>query len=47
MILADRETTEDAGTCYAMSFVYSGGFKGEAEKDQYNQTRVSPRLLIF
>lgn len=40
MILTDRETTEDTGTCYAMSFVYSGGFKGEAEKDQYNQTRV-------
>lgn len=40
MILADRETTEDAGSCYAMSFVYSGGFKGEVEKDQYNQTRA-------
>lgn len=40
IILADRETTEDAGSCYAMSFVYSGGFKGEVEMDQYNQTRV-------
>lgn len=40
MILAGEETTEDAGSCYAMSFVYSGNFKGEAEKDQYNQTRV-------
>lgn len=40
MILADREATEDAGSCYAMSFVYSGGFKGEVEKDQYNQTRI-------
>lgn len=40
MILAERETTEDAGACYALSFVYSGGFKGEAEKDQFNQTRV-------
>ncbi len=40
MILAERETTEDAGSCYAMSFIYSGSFKGEAERDQYNQTRV-------
>ncbi len=40
MILAQRETTEDAGSCYAMSFVYSGGFKGEVERDQYNQTRA-------
>ena len=40
MILADRKTTEDAGSCYAMSFVYSGSFKGEVEKDQYNQTRM-------
>lgn len=40
MILAERETTEDAGSCYAMSFVYSGSFKGEVEKDQYDQTRA-------
>lgn len=40
MILAAPETTEDFGSCYAMSFVYSGNFKGEAEKDQYNQTRA-------
>lgn len=40
MILADGETTEKAGSCYAMSFVYSGGFKGEVEKDQFNQIRM-------
>lgn len=40
MIVAQRETTEDAGGCYAMSFVYSGSFQGEAERDQFNQTRV-------
>lgn len=40
MILADHEATEDAGSCYSMSFVYSGCFKGEVEKDQYDQTRV-------
>lgn len=40
MILAQKETTEDAGSCYSMTFVYSGCFKGEVEKDQYNQTRA-------
>lgn len=40
MILADSKATEDAGSCYALSFVYSGSFKGEVEKDQFNQTRV-------
>lgn len=40
IILAGKETTEDAGNCYALSFVYSGSFKGEVEKDQFNQTRV-------
>ena len=40
MILAGRDTTEDFGSCYAMSFVYSGSFQGEAELDQYNQTRL-------
>ena len=39
MILAGRDTTEDAGICYSMSFLYSGNFKGEVEKDQYGQTR--------
>lgn len=39
MILAESGTCEEHGGCYAMSFVYSGNFKGEAEKDQYNQTR--------
>ncbi|MCD8122192.1 MAG: alpha-galactosidase [Clostridiales bacterium] len=40
LILAGKGTTEDAGSCYAMSFVYSGNFKGEAERDQYDQIRV-------
>lgn len=40
MILAERETTEDKGNCYAMSFVYSGCFQGEVLKDQLNQTRM-------
>ncbi len=40
MILAQRNATETYGDCYAMNFVYSGGFKGEIEKDQYDQTRM-------
>lgn len=39
VILADKETTEDAGSCYGMLFLYSGNFLCEAEKDQYDQTR--------
>lgn len=40
LILAERGATECAGVAYAMSFVYSGNFKGEVQKDQYNQTRM-------
>ena len=40
MILAEKETIEDKGNCYAMSFVYSGCFQGEVLKDQLNQTRM-------
>lgn len=40
MILADKSATEDAGKCYAMSLLYSGGFEGCVEKDQINQTRM-------
>lgn len=45
MILAEHSTTEQTGSCYAMSFVYSGGFQGEVEKDQFNQTRLQLGLL--
>lgn len=40
MILAERAASEDAGGCLGLSFVYSGGFKAEAELDQYGQTRL-------
>ena len=40
LILADPETTEDFGSCYSMTFMYSGGFQAEVEKDQFNQTRA-------
>ena len=40
MLLVDHMATEDYGHCYGMAFVYSGGFKGEIEKDQYNNIRM-------
>lgn len=45
MILADRVATETAGICYAMQFVYSGGFIASAEKDQFGQTRIQMGLM--
>ncbi len=45
MILADRETTETAGSCYSMQFVYSGGFWGGAGMDQFDQTRMQLGLM--
>lgn len=41
MILAEHRADEDHGSCYGLSFVYSGSFKGEAEKDQFSQIRAS------
>ncbi|MCF0145303.1 MAG: alpha-galactosidase, partial [Eubacterium sp.] len=45
MILCRPETTEEAGDCYAMNFVYSGGFSASAEKDQMDQTRCLMGLM--
>lgn len=39
-ILAEKGTTEDFGSCYGMSFLYSGNFRFEIEKDQFQQTRM-------
>ena len=44
MILCDRDATETAGRCWSMSFVYSGGFLAEAERDQYEQARMQMGL---
>ena len=44
VILAGKNTTEDSGSCYGMLFVYSGNFLMEAEKDQYDQTRIQMGL---
>lgn len=40
VIVAGQDTTEENGNCYGMVFVYSGNFMCEAERDQYEQTRV-------
>lgn len=39
-ILAERDTTEDSGSCYGMSLMYSGNFVLQAEQDQYARTRI-------
>ncbi len=38
-ILCEPSATETAGRCYGFSFLYSGDFLMEVEKDQVNQTR--------
>ncbi len=40
VIVAEKGTTETAGGCYGLAFVYSGGFLMEAEKSQFDQTRI-------
>lgn len=44
-ILAERETTEDHGGCYGMSFLYSGNFSFEVEQDQFRQIRMQMGML--
>ena len=44
VILCDHTATETAGRCWAMQFVWSGGFSAEAEVDQYGQTRLQMGL---
>ena len=38
-ILCGKNTSEESGCCYGFSFLYSGEFLMEAEKDQIGQTR--------
>lgn len=40
LILAEKGASEEWGNCYGVSFVYSGNFHGEVEKDQASQTRM-------
>ena len=44
VIVAQKDATENFGDCYGLNFVYSGGFKAEAEKDQFMQTRIQMGL---
>ena len=46
-ILAEHDTTETAGGCYGLSFVYSGGFVCSAEKDQFDQIRFQMGLAEY
>lgn len=40
VILCDRDTTEEYGSCYGFSLMYSGNFLAEVELDQYDQLRL-------
>lgn len=40
-ILFEKGTTDEYGSCFGFSFMYSGNFLIEAEMDQYSQTRFS------
>ena len=40
VILCDRDTTEDFGNAYGISFLYSGGFRIQMEKDQVDGIRL-------
>lgn len=39
-VVCAKDTTEDHGDCYGLSFMYSGNFLFEAEKTTYNDTRA-------
>ena len=39
-IVCEKNADEEKGRCYGFSFLYSGEFQMEAEKDQVNQTRL-------
>lgn len=51
VILCDQEATEDYGSCYGCSLMYSGNFLAEAELDQYNQLRlvmgIHPKQFVY
>ena len=40
VILCDKDTSEDFGNAYGVSFIYSGGFKIQMEKDQVDGIRL-------
>ena len=44
VIIEGTNPNAASGSCYGMLFVYSGNFLVEAEKDQYDQTRIQMGL---
>lgn len=40
VILCEKEATEDSGGCYGISLLYSGSFRIQAERDQYDSIRI-------
>ena len=44
LILADTDVTETGGRCWAMSFVWSGGFEAQVERAQYDSVRMQMGL---
>lgn len=51
VILCDHDATEDFGSCYGFSLMYSGNFLAEAELDQYDQLRlvmgINPKQFVY
>ncbi len=51
VVICDHDAREEHGYCYAMSFVYSGNFLAEIEKDQFNNERaligLQPDLFAY
>lgn len=51
VILCDKNATEDYGSCYGFSLMYSGNFLAEAELDQYDQLRmvmgINPKQFVY
>ena len=41
VVIAGKDANEDAGDCYGISFLYSGSFNCEVEKDQTDQVRLN------
>lgn len=51
IILCSPDATEEHGDCYGMSFIYSGNFTAEVEKDQMDSVRavmgINPETFEF
>ena len=47
MCLTNIDTTEDYGSCYGFSLIYSGNHQGLVEVNPYNQTRIQMGINPF